>query len=68
MKESINLAIRYEAVTEQAGQILVSLGRLLTNLPELCESDTRTGALLIRIGSKLATQNKMQRETLGRIA
>ncbi len=68
MKESINLALRYEAVTEQAGQILVSLGRLLTSLPELYESDTKTGALLIRIGRKLATQNKIQREMLGRIA
>jgi hypothetical protein len=44
MKDNTDPAPGYELVTEQAGQLLVSLGRLLVSLSGFCEDSPKTAA------------------------
>ncbi len=53
MNKNMQSIAHPDPITAQAGELLVSLGTLLTSLPALCEGGPKTGKMLIRVGQKL---------------
>jgi hypothetical protein len=63
------IPVKYETlIAAQAGQILVGLGELLNDVPDLCESGTNAGQLLVKVGGKLKTASNNHIKITGRIA